>query len=134
MQPDDDVTLVYDGQCPVCTIYGRSVDLEAGAGELKRVNAREDAGVVQAITKAGLDLDDGMVVKHRGQFYHGADALHIMALYGSRKGLANRLNRALFGSQSRSRLLYPVLRAGRNLLLRLLGRSKIDNLARNAKT
>jgi hypothetical protein len=34
----------------------------------------------------------------------------------------------MFGSQAVSRFLYPLLRSGRNLLLRLLGRKKIDNL------
>jgi hypothetical protein len=49
-----------------------------------------------------------------------------MARLAPRRGLGNRLNRLLFGSLRLARLGYPLLRAGRNGLLRLLGRSRID--------
>jgi predicted DCC family thiol-disulfide oxidoreductase YuxK len=122
------VTLVYDGECPVCTAYGCSVDLAPGDGALKRVNAREDAAIVAELTAQGLDLDDGMVVMKDGRYHHGADALHVMAVHGSRRGLGNWLNHVVFRSRTRARLLYPWLRAGRGLLLRLLGRKPIGNL------
>lgn len=81
-------------------------------------------------TAAGLDLDDGMVVVHRGALYHGADALHLMATLAPKTGIRNRLNRIVFGKRPIARAAYPLLRAGRNTLLRLLGRKKIRNLDR----
>jgi hypothetical protein len=71
-----------------------------------------------------------MVVVHKGELYHGADALHIMASLAPAKGISNRLNRLLFGSRTLSRASYPLLRAGRGALLALLGRGKIRNLDR----
>jgi predicted DCC family thiol-disulfide oxidoreductase YuxK len=128
-KPDeDDVTLIYDGDCPVCTIYGCNVQLEPGSGTLVRVNARDDPQVQAEMTAAGLDLDEGMVVRHRGRLYHGAEAMHVMAVHGSRRGIANRVNRLLFRSRGRAEALYPFMRAGRNALLRVLGRKKIGNL------
>jgi hypothetical protein len=47
---------------------------------------------------------------------------------GSTTGAFNRINRWLFGSRGRARILYPLLRSGRNLLLKALGRTRINNL------
>ena len=125
---DDQTSLIYDGECPVCIAYSDAVDTDSSAGALKRIDARSDNALVKRATEEGLDLDDGMVLVHQGKLYHGADALHMMARLAPRKGLSNRLNRLLFGSRTLSHLSYPLLRAGRNGLLRLRGRAKIRNL------
>ena len=125
-KPTDDVTIIYDGQCPVCTAYSCAAD--TGPAKLKRIDARSAGPEVQRAVKAGFDLDEGMIVLHKGKLYHGADAVHRMALLAPRTGIGNRLNRLLFGNQAVARALYPSLRAGRNLLLRLLGRRKIGAL------
>ena len=121
----EELALIYDGECPVCTAYSCSVGVEEGKG-LRRINARDaDNKLVREAKEAGLDLDDGMVVVHQGKLYHGADALNIMARLAPDRGLGNRINKLLFGNPTLARLSYPILRAGRNGLLRLLGRKKI---------
>lgn len=125
----DDVTIIYDGQCPVCTAYSCAAD--TGQAELKRVDARSQDPQVKRAMEAGFDLDEGMIVLHKGEVYHGADAIHRMALLAPRTGLRNRLNRLLFGNLAFARAVYPTLRAGRNTLLRLLGRRKIGALDNN---
>lgn len=129
-KPSDDVTLIFDGECPVCTAYSCNVD--AGPASVKRVNARTLSPEVQRAIDAGVDLDEGMVVLHDGQLFHGADAMHRMAMLAPRAGMRNRLNRLIFGNQAVARAIYPSLRAGRNLLLRLLGRQKIGRLDKSA--
>ena len=123
----EELALIYDQECPVCTAYSCSVEVDQGqAGGVKRINARSaDDELVRKAKEAGLDLDEGMVVVHRGRLYHGADALNIMARLAPNHGFGNRLNRLLFGNRTIARLSYPMLRAGRNTLLRLLGRKKI---------
>lgn len=125
--PDDEFALIYDQQCPVCSAYSAAVEVEGGAASgVRRIDARSDDALVRQAVEAGLDLDDGMVLVHDGKLYHGADALNRMALLAPRTGVRNRLNRLLFSNPTMSRVSYPVLRAGRNTLLRLLGRSKIS--------
>ncbi|MGH8665763.1 MAG: hypothetical protein ACREUX_15990 [Burkholderiales bacterium] len=34
--------------------------------------------LMDEITAAGLDIDQGMVLKLRGQMYYGADAIHVL--------------------------------------------------------
>ncbi len=80
--------------------------------------------VEQAVAK-GFDLDEGMVLVMEGAYYHGDACLNRLALMSSRSDLFNRANFALFRSPSVSRVCYPVLRFGRNMTLRLLGRSKL---------
>jgi len=71
-----------------------------------------------------------MIVLHDGKMYHGADALNIMARLAPDHGFGNRLNKLLFSNPTVSRLSYPVLRAGRNTLLKILGRKKIRDIDR----
>jgi predicted DCC family thiol-disulfide oxidoreductase YuxK len=127
---DDQPVLIYDGECPVCSAYSRAAEIDEPK-PLRRIDARSDDALVRLAEAAGLDLDEGMVLVYRGRHYHGAEALHLMARLAPNTGLKNRLNRLLFGNEAMSRLSYPVLRAGRNALLRLLGRGRIRDLRRH---
>jgi predicted DCC family thiol-disulfide oxidoreductase YuxK len=126
--PGKQVLLVYDRECPVCRNYCQAVRIREAAGELQIINARERSDIMQTINARGLDIDQGMVLKLDEQLYYGADAIHALALLGTRSGIFNRLNYWLFRSARLSRLVYPVLRSLRNLLLKLLGRHRINNL------
>lgn len=124
-----EVLLVYDKACPVCDNYCRAVRINNTVGRLLLVNARDDHPVLEEITARDLDIDQGMVLKLGEQLFYGADAIQALALLSSRSGAFNRINFWLFKSPRRARLLYPLLRTGRNLLLKILGRTKINNLA-----
>lgn len=127
---DPIVWFAYDGECPLCTMAAQALHIRKDVGDLQLVNAREDLEhpLIQEITRLGLDLDDGMVLKYRGICYHGDNALHMMALLGSPSGWFNRLNAILFRSKTVARICYPSMRGVRNLLLRRLGVGKIRNL------
>lgn len=124
----EEILLVYDKQCPACDNYCQVVRIRESVGNLRIVNARDDSAIMQEITAAGLDIDDGMVLKMGEQLYYGSDAIHALALISSRSGIFNRMNYWLFKSRSMSRVLYPVLAAARAVLLKMLGRSRINNL------
>ena len=128
--PGGDVYFVYDGDCPVCQYAAHALRIREAVGRLQLVNAREQEGhpILSEVNARRYDLDEGMVIKFGERFYHGADALGIMALLGSRAGWFNRMNALLFRSKTIARLLYPPMRSGRNLLLRMKGISKIGNL------
>lgn len=120
--------LVYDQQCPVCELYCRNVHIRESAGKLHIVDARNPSTIIDEITHAGLDIDQGMVLKTDDRLYYGEEAIHILALSSSRKGIFNRINYILFRSTKVAKTLYPVLRACRNLLLKALRRTRINNL------
>ncbi|MBT8115163.1 MAG: DUF393 domain-containing protein [Arenicella sp.] len=127
---ENDIALVYDTQCPVCSMYCRMVRLRQSVGELRLVDARHGGSLVDEITARGWDIDQGMVLKLQDELYYGADAIHALSLISSRSGVFNRLNFWIFKTPTVAKLLYPLLRGGRNLLLKVLRRNKINNLAK----
>jgi predicted DCC family thiol-disulfide oxidoreductase YuxK len=126
VQSETDTWIVYDGQCPFCSRYVQLVRLRETLGQVKLVDARKGGPQVEEVRRAGLDLDEGMVLKLDGRLYHGAECIHMLALLSTGSSWFNRINAAMFRSRAASRLLYPVLRTGRNAVLRVLGRSKLD--------
>lgn len=125
---DEKILLVYDKECPACNYYCQMVRIRESVGELKLVDAREPSEVMDEITAAGLDIDQGMVLKMGNALYYGSDAIHMLSLIGSESGLFNRMNYWLFRSKSVAGILYPILRFFRNLLLKFLRKTKINNL------
>lgn len=128
MAAGDPILLVYDKQCPACDFYCMLARIRANVGDLQLVDAREGGAVMEEITAAGLDIDEGMVLKVGEQLYYGADAIHVLSLMSTRTGIFNRLAYWSFRSQRTARILYPALRTMRNLLLKLLGKTRINNL------
>lgn len=122
------VLVVYDKQCPACHFYCNIIRIRESVGELVLVDARENSQVMEEITQKGLDIDQGMVVKIDDQLYYGSEAIHILTSMGSESSWLNRFNYWLFRSKARAEFLYPKLRFIRNCLLKVLGKSKINNL------
>ena len=117
--------LMYDGECPFCSQYVQLVRIREAVGPLRLINARDGGPEFDEVVNIGLDLDEGMVLKLSGRLYIGQDCIHALALLAEPKGFFNYINAWVFKSPKRAAILYPVLRAGRNLALRLLGRKKI---------
>ena len=125
---ENEILIVYDKQCPACDLYCNLLRIRESVGALILVDARDGGPIMDEITTAGLDIDQGMVVKVGEKLYYGPDAIHVLALMGTNKGFFNRLAYLCFRSKRASQVLYPVLKACRNLLLKSLGRTKINNL------
>lgn len=123
----DDRWLVYDGDCPFCSHYVAKLRLDRAEGPIRLINARGGGPEVSAVREAGFDLNQGFVVRLNGRLYGGADAIHRLALVSTPSDTFNRMNAAIFRSTTAARWLYPVLRSGRALALRLLGRKPIES-------
>lgn len=124
----EDIWLVYDDECPVCRTYCKYVRIRDTVGRLHLVDARQPGELMDEITAAGLDIDQGMVLKFKQVKYYGADAIHMLSLLSTRSGWFNRLCLLFFGTRWGARVFYPIGKAFRNLVLKLLGISYIDNL------
>jgi predicted DCC family thiol-disulfide oxidoreductase YuxK len=132
----NDVWYVYDGECPLCRTAANALRIREAVGQLHLINARLEPNhpVIQEINTRQIDIDKGSVITYGGNFYHGADALVLTALLGSNAGWFNKLNALLFRSPASAKLCYPLLRAGRNLLLRIRGIAQIRNLQPTVST
>lgn len=121
---------VYDGDCPLCRHAALALRVKKSLGALTILDARSNPThpIILEIRENGYDLDTGTVMKIGKQFYHGTDALHMLALVGGTVGWINRLNAFVFKYRWAAKVSYPILRGMRNLLLRLRGVPKIRNL------
>lgn len=124
-----DIFLVYDKECPACDLYCKLVRIRESIGNLILVDARNPSSFMDEITAAGLDIDQGMVLIVGDRMYYGADAIHTLSIMGTRSGVFNRLAYWCFKSRAASRIVYPLLRSCRNLLLKILRKTKINNLS-----
>jgi predicted DCC family thiol-disulfide oxidoreductase YuxK len=122
------ILLVYDKECPACNYYSKLTRIHESVGKLILVDARDGGPIMDEISAAGIDIDQGMVLKVGDALYCGSDALHTLSLMSTRSGFFNRLTFVLFGSKRAAAVLYPVLRSCRNLLLKILRKSKVNNL------
>lgn len=128
-----DLTIVYDGKCPVCSNCCRLIKPESSLGPVILVDARQPGKVRQRLSDQHYDLDRGMVVLSKNKIYFGADAINFLAQINNGSDTFNRLFFLFFNSKKVSSTVYPALRAGRNLLLWVLNVPQINNLKRESK-
>lgn len=114
----------------MCRSYVRWQRVRRDVGELELIDARQDSEARRELTAMGFDLDEGFALQVGERWYHGSEALHRLTLLGTRSGLFNRLMYRLFASPERTARLYPLFRACRTGLLKVLRKGAIDNLGR----
>jgi predicted DCC family thiol-disulfide oxidoreductase YuxK len=117
--------IVYDGDCPFCRAYVTMTEITNAGPTL--VNARERPDLVRTLAQSGIDLDSGMAVYYQGRIYTGGEAMHLLALLSRPSGLVEKLASALLRRRRFALLVYPALRLGRNLLLKLRNRPPLSN-------
>ena len=115
--------LIYDGDCPLCCHFVAAQKLQKQFGELTQLNARDlpqQAPLLLAeLQHQGLVLNQSMLLRVDGRWLKGAEVMQLLASLNE-PSWRNRLWLYWFHSASRARFSYPLLRAGRNLLLKLL--------------
>lgn len=116
------VDIYYDGQCPFCARYVQLLRLRDSAGPVALHDLRDMPEARARFAERDLDPDTGMVVEMGGQLYHGDDAMQMLSMLSTPSGALNRISAAVFRHKLLARGLYPILRAGRNATLFLMGR------------
>ncbi|MBK4215138.1 DUF393 domain-containing protein [Paracoccus caeni] len=113
--------IYYDGECPFCSHYVGLLRLRENVGPVELIDARSGDPRVAELRAQGLDFDEGMAVRHGDRLYHGAEAVRILSVLSQKGGVML----ALMRSPRRAALFYPLMRAMRNLTLRVMGRRPI---------
>ena len=90
------LSLVYDKQCPACDYYCQLVRINETVASLTLIDARQNDPIMEKITAQGFDIDQGMVLVIDDTLYYGADAIQALALMSSQSGIFNRLNYQIF--------------------------------------
>lgn len=116
--------IVYDGDCPFCSDFVALREIDNKFGGVELINARETHDAVESLDRCGIDLDDGIVVIFEGQIICGADAMNFLSRSSSARNRWGALQLLLRNSLL-ARALYPILKLGRSITLKLMGRPRI---------
>jgi len=99
--------------------------LREAIGSVELVDARTVHPIIIMLRAKRVNLDEGMALVRGDEIVLGDDCIHQLALMPTSSNLFNALNGWIFRSPVASRVLYPFLRTGRNLALKILGRKKL---------
>lgn len=119
------IQLIYDRSCPACRTYCERIRVNREIGELRLIDARESGNVLNEMSEAGLDINQGLIVKLGDEVYQGSDAVHVLALISSRSGVFGLINYYVFRSAILSKVLYPILKCIRTTILAVSGKQKL---------
>lgn len=126
MDSQDNATIIYDGECPLCKSYVSHLRLKKTV-DVQLINARENKSILNNQELKHIDINQGMILILNGKIYSGDECVHILALLSTPSGSFNKFNYLIFKNKHLSKILYPLMRTGRNMLLKLLGIKKINH-------
>jgi predicted DCC family thiol-disulfide oxidoreductase YuxK len=121
------LAVVYDGDCPFCSSYVTMTKVRNAVGKPTLLNARERPDLVRDLARSGIDLDSGMAVYYQGRIYVGGEAMHLLALLSEPEGLFDKATAVMLRWRSFALWIYPALRSGRNLLVKLRNRPPLQD-------
>jgi predicted DCC family thiol-disulfide oxidoreductase YuxK len=117
--------LLYDGECPACSSFVAFSRLRQSHPALQLLDARHQPELVEELRRAGYEINEGMVMRLGDRILFGGEVTAMMARLSKEPGRLRRAVMWTIGEAPWANALYPVLRACRNLLLKLLGRRLI---------
>jgi len=117
--------IIYDGECPFCSNYVKMIKLKEVVGEVELIDARSDVVIQRELRQLSVDINQGMVLIDDDNVYYAEDCIHRIALLSTPSNIFNRLNMYIFRHKALANFLYPWMKMGRNITLKLLRKKKI---------
>ena len=115
------LSIVYDGDCPLCRRLATRARLEGRVDRLELVDARRSPlSDVQGVDCRRIDLNRGFAVIVDGRLFEAAEGARVLATLAAAPGPGSALLTWLFLGRRRGRVAYALARAGRSMLLRML--------------
>lgn len=124
---NDTLFIYYDGECPLCENYTRLLSIKKKVPQVNLIDLRSSPDKVANFSKLGFDVDQGMIVDYQSRLYHGADAVNLLAQLSDNSSSFNRLNSFALANKHSAKLLYPLLRMGRNAVIFMLGKQSLGH-------
>lgn len=122
---DNSLIIIYDGQCPFCQNYVQFMALRNAVNNISLIDARSENPLIADVVARGYDLDEGMVAIFEDRIYYGSDALVLISSLSSHQTILQRIFSKLMQNPILAKKIYPYMKYGRNLSLKILGRGKI---------
>ena len=122
---NDKMVVVYDGECPFCRNYVKLMSLRKAVGDVELVDARTQAPPVRRLVELGYDLNEGMAAIYGGKVYYGKDAVVLISSLTGDRDWMDRVLAISLRNPTRATFLYPLMKLGRRVALRMLGKPLI---------
>ena len=117
------VKLYYDGECPFCKEYSKYIALRK-LYDIEVCNARDNLDKIEEFRRKGYDINEGMIVEREddSMLYLGADAAKLLNSMTSKKGFIDNSMSFIVKLPLFNSVIYPVIKAIRIVILKLLGK------------
>jgi predicted DCC family thiol-disulfide oxidoreductase YuxK len=116
--------LIYDGDCPVCNNFTKYYAIKQNV-DLVLIDARKPHALVDEAVAKGFLLDEGIVVKIGEQHYYSSDAMIVLAGLANKRKVFGFLTYLFFSTKLTAKIIYPICKSIRNLVLKVLGIKKL---------
>jgi predicted DCC family thiol-disulfide oxidoreductase YuxK len=123
--PENEISIVYDDGCPVCSFYISISHIKKKFGKINFIKARDNQKILDYVNSINIDINEGMIVIFDDKLYYGSDAINILSILGKKTSFINFIIINIFRFRLVSKLLYPLLKIGRRVLLFILGKKLI---------
>ena len=123
--PENEISIVYDDGCPVCSYYISISHIKEKFGKINFIKARDNQKILHYVNSINIDINEGMIVIFDNKLYYGSDAINILSILGKKTSFINFIIINIFRFRLVSKLLYPLLKIGRRILLFILGKKLI---------
>lgn len=118
--------VLMDGDCVYCSRFSDLIAARNNLGSLQILNLRDRPDLVEAMRRDGLEPNQGMLFKRGDKFHYGPRAVSELARATEGDGVVRWAVRQVLRSPPVAAVLYPAMRAGRAVTLRVRGKRMID--------
>ncbi len=123
----NDITIVYDGECPFCSDFVSLNNLKDHGYDIKIVNARDTNNPLIHDLKKKYNIDYGMIVILDKKILYGSSAARFISSSYSKKNFKSIIYRLVLFNQKIANFTYPILVFLRKIYFRLVGKKFIND-------
>ncbi len=120
-----EIVLYYDGECPICRQYSTYVELRKHF-DVKICNAREYMDAMNDFAQKGYNINQGMILIIDDEIYQGHHVIVKLNELLTHQSLFDRCMNRLMNIPYFVRLIYPLIKGVRRIILKIIGVHKIN--------
>ena len=123
----NNVTIVYDGECPFCSDFVSLNRLKEHGYNVKLVNARDTSNQLVHDLKKKYNIDYGMIVIVNEKILYGSSAARFISSSYKKNNLKSLVYCLVLFNQKIADFSYPILVFLRKIYFRLTGKRFIND-------
>lgn len=119
------LTLYYDGDCPICNNYKDYINLRKQYNIIL-ANAREHIPVISELALKGFDINHGMILLLDNKIFQGSDVLQILSGLTKQSGFRDKQIARFLKITWLVSCIYPLIKGVRWIILKIIRVKRIQ--------